>query len=87
MEALELPTVLNLNPRSVYNKVDEFHTLVEELQVDCLFMSESWERENLTLDKIINLENYQVISNVHQRSGIGGRPALIINEKNTMLRT
>ena len=80
LEALELPSVLNLNPRSVYNKVDEFHSLVEELQVDLLFMSESWERENLTLDNLINLENYQVISNVHQRTGKGGRPALIIND-------
>ena len=43
-------------------------------------MSESWERENKTLDKIIELENYQVISNVHQRTGKGGRPALIIND-------
>ena len=80
LEALELPSVLNLNPRSVYNKVDEFHSLVEELQVDLLFMSESWERETLTLDNIIKLENYQVISNVHQRTGKGGRPALIIND-------
>jgi hypothetical protein len=80
LEALDLPSVLNLNPRSVYNKVDEFHSLVNELQVDLLFMSESWERENQTLDQIINLENYQVISNVHQRSGKGGRPALIIND-------
>ena len=80
LEALDLPSVLNLNPRSVYNKVDEFHSLVQELQVDLLFMSESWERENKTLDKIIKLDNYQVISNVHQRSGKGGRPALIIND-------
>ena len=79
-EALDLPSVLNLNPRSVYNKVDEFHNLVNELQVDLLFMSESWERENQTLDQIIKLENYQVISNVYQRNGKGGRPALIIND-------
>ena len=80
LEALDLPTVINLNPRSVYNKVDEFHTLVSELAVDLVFMSESWEREQLTLDKVIKLENYQVISNVHQRNGQGGRPALIVNE-------
>ena len=43
-------------------------------------MSESWERETLTLDEIIELEGYKVISNVHQRKGIGGRPALVINE-------
>ena len=42
-------------------------------------MSESWERESESLDKIIQLEDYQIISNVHQRLGRGGRPALIIN--------
>ena len=33
-----------------------------------------------TLDQIINLDNYQIISNVHQRTGRGGRPAIIVNE-------
>ena len=81
IDALELPSVINLNPRSVYNKVDEFHALVTELSADLIFMSESWERESLTLDQIINLDNYQVISNVYQRTGMGCRPALIINDK------
>ena len=34
LEALLLPTVINLNPRSVYNKLDEFHTLVTDLDAD-----------------------------------------------------
>ena len=42
-------------------------------------MSESWDRDNLTLDKIIKLDKHTLISNVHQRTGVGGRPALIIN--------
>ena len=42
-------------------------------------MSESWERENLTLDQLVQIENYEIISNVHQRQGRGGRPALITN--------
>ena len=29
-EALNLPKVLNLNPRSIYNKIDEFATFVTE---------------------------------------------------------
>ena len=73
--------MINPNPRRVYNKVDEFHTLVTELSAYLIFMSESWERESLTLDQIINLDNYRVISNVYQRTGMGGRPALIINDK------
>ena len=69
-----------MNPRSVYNKVDEFHAFVEEEEVDLLFMSESWEREHLTLDQIIKLEDHAVISNVFQRTGKGGRPAIIVNK-------
>ena len=38
-QALSLPTLCNMNPRSVYNKVDEFHAFVEEEEVDLLFMS------------------------------------------------
>ena len=51
-QALNLPTLCNLNPRSVYNKADEFHTFVEQEEVDVLFMSESWERDNLILDRL-----------------------------------
>ena len=81
VQALGLPVICNLNPRSVYNKVDEFHEFVKEEEVDLLFMSESWERENLTLDQIIKLEDHVVISNVSQRKGKGGRPAIIVNNK------
>ena len=45
MHALDLPSIINLIPRSVYNKIDEFHSLVEEEVADIIFMSESWERE------------------------------------------
>ena len=86
LHALGLPTVINLNPCSVYNKIDEFHTLVKEEEADVIFMSESWEREDKTLDEIINLEDHVVISNVHQRQGVGGRPALIINNKKYMVQ-
>ena len=81
VQALDLPVVLNINPRSVYNKKSQFHTLVTEHSIDLICMSESWERENLTLDQIIQLEDHCVISNVHQRRGTGGRPAIIVNNK------
>ena len=29
LQALDLPTVVNFNPRSIYNKIDEFHALVD----------------------------------------------------------
>ena len=81
LQALHLPVIANINPRSVYNKVDEFHTFVKEEEVDLLFMSESWEREHLQLDQIIHLENHTVIKNVYQRTGKGGRPALVVNNE------
>ena len=77
-QALSLPTLCNINPRSVYNKVNEFHTLVKEEELDVIFLSESWERDYLPLDNIIHLEDHIVILNVHQRTGKGGRPAIKI---------
>ena len=77
--ALNLPVLANINPRSVYNKVSEFHSFVKEEEVDMVFMSESWEREEKTLKEIIKLENYEIVSNVFQRKGKGGRPAIIGN--------
>jgi hypothetical protein len=70
---------MNVNPLSIYNKIQEFHAFVEEEAIDCVFMSESWERPHQPLQDIINLPNHKVISNPHQRKGVGGRPALIIN--------
>ena len=35
----------------MYNKVQEFHTFVEQEEVDIVLMSESWEREEKTLLK------------------------------------
>ena len=81
LEAQSLPIVCNMNPRSVYNKVDEFHEFVINEEIYIVFMSESWERDNNTLKDIISLENHQVISNVHQRKGQGGRPALIVDKR------
>ena len=81
LQALNLPTICNLNPRSIYNKRNEFETLVDQEDLHLIFMSESWERKNLTLDQAIHLENHTIISNVHQRAGIGGRPAIFVNHK------
>ena len=81
LQSLNLPVIANINPRSVYNKVNEFHTLVEQEEIDVVFMSETWERENLTLNEIINLEDHSIISNVYQRKGKGGRPAIVVNKK------
>ena len=82
-QALVLPTICNLNPRSVYNKINELITFITEEEVDLLFVSESWEREEYPLPDLIKprLMTHEVISNVWQRKGRGGRPAVIVNKE------
>ena len=81
-----LPVCVNLNPRSIYNKVREFTTFIKEHQVGCVFLSESWERPEFDLSELLDIEDYTVVSNPHQRKGKGGRPALVINTKNYHVR-
>ena len=80
LQSLELPVVMNINPRSIYNKTEEFQILIEQYQADLIFISESWERANLPLEEILKLDNFQIISNVKQRDFKGGKPALMINK-------
>ena len=81
-QTLILPKLCNINPQSVYNKKEEFVTFVEQMESDVIFMSESWERLEYTLEEVMMpLEDHTMISNVHQREGRGGRPALIINAR------
>ena len=63
-QTLSLPTLCNINPRSIYHKLSEFHDFIKEKSVDCIFLSESWEKTDLTLDKVIKLDEHKVISNV-----------------------
>ena len=78
-QASILPIICNINPRSIYNKVDELKTFVEQENVDVVFLSESWERENFLLNELIEMEDFKVISNFSQRKCVGGRPAIIAN--------
>ena len=89
VQASKLPKVMNINPRSIYNKIDEFLVLVEEEEIDIVCVSESHERayptkdgKNQTLQDIIQLEDHAVISNPYQRQKDhkGGRPAIILNK-------
>ena len=62
IQALNLPKVLVLNPRSVYNKLLQLKTFIVEHDIDVVCLSESWEREDLPLNKVIQIENYEIIS-------------------------
>ena len=79
LESLELPIVMNINPRSMYNKTEEFHILLDQYDADVICVSESWERDNYSLKDLLQLSTYEVITNVVQRDFTGGKPAIIIN--------
>ena len=87
-QSVFLPKVMNLNPRSIYNKIEEFLTFVQEESIDLVCMSESHERsyptkqgKTQTLKDILNIDDFVVVNNPYQREGKCGRPALIINSK------
>ena len=78
LQAVGLPTVMNLNPRSIYNKSEEFQLLLDQYDVDVVCMSESWERDSLSLGQLLKLDNYQILSNPKQRNFKGGKPAILV---------
>ena len=62
-EAGNLPIVINLNPRSLYNKADEFKTLISQTDASLCFISESWDRSHVQggsrLEDTIKIEGYR----------------------------
>ena len=64
------------------NKVEELEAFIDEEKIDVSFISESHDREDKRLDEHFDLEDYKIITNLHQRTEQGGRPALIVNKKN-----
>ena len=77
---------MNLNPRSVYNKGDELSLLIEQYSADVICISESWERENLPLEQFLQLDNFEIISNVKQRDFKGGKPAILVNTQKFLVK-
>ena len=61
------------------NKIEAFKTFVVEESVVVAFISGSHETETMNLETVLNLPGYTSISNVHQRKGKGGRPAIVVN--------
>ena len=82
LQSINLPTIMNINPRSIYNKSEE----LEQYEADIICMSESWERPNMTLDQLLNLDNYEIISNVVQREFKGGKPAILVNTQKYIVK-
>ena len=80
-EDFNLPKILNLNPRSALNKIDEITTFINEEGIDIAFISDSHDRDNKKLEDNIHIDSHEVISNINQRPSktSGGRPAIIVN--------
>ena len=66
-QALNLPKLLNLNPRSAMNKIEHITEFIEEENIDIAFISESHDRENKRLEDHIKINTHTVISNLYQR--------------------
>ena len=85
LEASALPIVLNLNPRSLYNKQEEFRTLIQQTEAGVCCISETWDRSHVDggsqISELLDIEGYKWVKNVVQRKRKGGKPAILISEK------
>ena len=86
LQSVNLPVIMNINPRSIYNKAEEFSLLLEQYSADIITVSESWERDNLSLEQLLQLDNYEIISNVKQREFKGGKPAILVNTQKFIVK-
>ena len=82
--------MITLNPRSLYNKQSNFCTLIEQTEADLCFVSESWDRSHVRngelLSDLIQISGFKWIKNVCQRRSAGGKPAILIKEKDFFIK-
>ena len=57
-QALNLPKLLNLNPRSAMNKIEHIKQFIVEENIVVAFISESHDRENKRLEEHIKLNTH-----------------------------
>ena len=79
---MQLPVILNVNPRSLFNKQQQFKTYLKEKKVQLVCVSESWETDSRRIEDILDSDEFEVISNPYVRRGRGGRPAIIVEKEN-----
>ena len=84
LQASTLPLIGVLNARSLYNKCENFKILLKELGVEAAIISETWEREEISLETLLGLNNYKVHSykreKVKAKKQPGGGCAIVYNE-------
>ena len=64
LDAAQLPVVINLNPKSIYNKAEEFKIMMDQLDCTLCFISETWDRNNLEIGDILEMNDFKIIKNV-----------------------
>ena len=82
-----LPTVLNINPRSLYGRQNSLAGVVEEYEGEIVTVSESWNREQNPLVDLIEIENFEIFMNAKQRTQRGGKPLILVNTKKYSVMT
>ena len=60
--------------------------MLDQYSADIVCMSESWEKENQPLEELLDLPNYQIITNVKQRDFKGGTPAILVNRNKFIVK-
>ena len=68
LSASSLPLVAVLNARSLYNKAENFKIFMKELGVEVGIISETWERDEISLQNLLELQNYKIHSYKRQKS-------------------
>ena len=74
-----LPLCIMLNARSLYNKRNNFRTLLHQIAPDIAITSETWERRSRNLHELLSPSQYKCISYA-RRSRPGGGCAIFFNE-------
>ena len=73
-----------MNARSLYNKADNFKQFLSELGVEVAIVAETWEREEQSLEDLLQLPNYKVHSyrrpKAKAKKQPGGACALLYKE-------
>merc|ERR1712030_216728 len=57
-----LPLCMVLNARSLYNKTENFKKILYQIGPDITIVSETWERQKETLNQLLPLDQFQIIS-------------------------
>ena len=60
-QALNLPKILNLNPRNAMNKLEQIKLFIEEEKIDLGFISEVMTERNKKLQENLKLDNHTII--------------------------